>query len=163
MKPFILILTIFCFIQASFSQHSYTNPRERQKKMLLEESEEKLREEEILDEGTVKNEAESRFTRGQSKFCACEKTYFLSLKRAKLRRKLARKNLIKHRFRQQQEFTRHMRSSLEATKLMRGKYEIEEGFDCLHSDLDYKKISEYTQAISGLVDQCDIEIITESY
>lgn len=163
MKPFILFLTFFCFVQMSFAQHSYSNPRSKEKKMLLEEKEESVSQEEAFVKDDSSQDSGPRMTRGEQKFCACEKMYFLSLKRAKLYNRLVRKDLIKRRFRQRKELADHERKSLAAMKLMRGKYEIERNFECRHENVSHKKISEYTQAISGLTTECDIEIITEVY
>lgn len=160
----LLLLLITLFSINAFSQHTYSNPREKAKRSLLEEPQDNIL---TINESENKlfpaNQGiHSTFSKGQIQFCACEKTYFLSLKRYKLREKLIKKGLMKNVYRQSSEFTNHKYKSNSAMKLIRGKYEIEEGFDCGHSDLSFRKISQYNKAIIGLVNQCDIEIITES-
>lgn len=161
-KACALVFLISLFSLDCFSQRSYTDPREREKRPLLEEPIEEVEN----DIHAVGSEAESgvtsTLTKGQIKYCACQKVYFLSLKRESLRTRLTSKGYIKYDSDQRHEFKRHMRKANDAMKLIRGKYEIDEDFECHQEGLSFKKISHYTKAIRSLVSQCDVDIITES-
>jgi hypothetical protein len=50
-------------------------------------------------------------------------------------------------------YTKHKKKSSKALKRIRGKYEINEEFECEHGSLNFKKLSQYKKAKSALVDQ----------
>ena len=161
MKSTILSILALLFSFEVFSQHDYSNPRTRNKRPLLEEAIQEKTKKEVVKDETQPVEEESKFSKGERKFCACEKNYFLSLKRNKLYSNQVERGLIKQESKKYWRFHHHKNKSEQAMQLMRGKYEIDADFDCEHSGLSQKKLSQYSKEIKKLINQCDIEIITE--
>ncbi len=161
MKSTILSILALLFSFEVFSQHDYSNPRTRKKRSLLEDEVQEKTEKEVVKEEAQPVKKDSKFSKGETKFCACEKNYFLSLKRYKHYNKQVERGLIKSESDRYWHFNKHKNKSLEAMKLIRGKYEIDADFDCEHSGLSFKKLSLYSKEIKQLINQCDIEIITE--
>jgi hypothetical protein len=92
-KSIIISLLLVFLSFKSFSQHNYENPREKSKRGLLEEP---LEEKEVVQEDStvVSNHETKKMNKKESKFCACEKIYFLSVKRLKLYNKLVASDIV---------------------------------------------------------------------
>lgn len=160
----ILIITLlFVFLSFnSFSQHNYENPRSKAKRGLLEDAQEQAPLEDNVKNKTEKTvDNASKMSKGERMFCACEKTYFLSLKRLKLWNKLREEDIINNDTSVWTRHDRHQSKSKKAMKMIRSKYDVDLEFDCEHTGLTHKKLSTYKKEISKLVDSCDIDIITE--
>lgn len=161
MKVIILALFFIAVSLNSFSQHQYENPRQKQKRGLLEEP---LEEKEVVKEDTAKpisDRTNSKLNKKQLKYCACEKTYYLSLKRLKLYNQLVSSDVLNNDVSVWTKYDQHKRKSSKAMKMIRGKYEIDQDLECEHDDLTFKKMSQYKNEIAQLTDVCDIDIITE--
>jgi hypothetical protein len=146
----------------SYSQHNYENPREKAKRGLLEEVEKKVLDDSVEEKVVEKPSDDTpKISKGEITFCACEKIHSLSLKRLKLYSKLVSNDVINRDYSVRRQHDIHKNKAKIALKRIRAKYEIDVDYDCEHSGLSHKKLSQYKKAIGQLVDSCDIDIITE--
>ncbi len=163
MKLSILFLFFaFSYNSVAIAQHNYENPRTKVKRGLLEEAEKQAKKE-LVEEKTDTSPFDNtqKMSKGETQFCACERNYFLSMKRKKLYNRLAGEGVVDNDYVKSNTYSNHKHKSGIAMKRIRTKYEIDEEFDCNHSDLTFKKLGQYKTAIAFLVETCDIDIIVE--